>query len=61
MYDFENNRMYDGEWKKGRKEGKGKLKLLHPELYKNGDLFMYEGNFKYDEFEGYGIMYLNVE
>lgn len=45
----EQQKLYQGEWKKGKKQGAGKL-------YDSGNL-LYDGNFEADEYSGEGILY----
>ena len=49
--DFSKIERYEGQWKDGRMEGKGKM------YWVSGDI--YEGDFKNDKMEGKGIMYYN--
>ena len=51
MY-FNDEYLYIGDWKNNLKHGKGKIYSLY-----NTDLIIYDGEFKNDMFDGYGISY----
>lgn len=46
---YSNGEKYDGEWRSGKREGKGIL------LFPNGD--KYQGEFRDDQVEGKGILF----
>ena len=50
---YNNNEIYEGNWKNNLKEGNGKM------IYKNGDI--YEGNWEKDNFIKGKIIYNNKE
>ncbi|MEI7526579.1 MAG: hypothetical protein WCJ95_19690, partial [Mariniphaga sp.] len=52
-YSGNNNEVYQGGWKMGKRDGYGKYSINRP----NGDIFTYTGYFSNDQYEGQGKLY----